>query len=392
VLAGGGGVPVTALAANIVAVPLAGPILLTGWASAVAGWPAIGLGRAVAVIPDALSRVVLRVAAALSTVPMSGVARGALPAASLALYSIALFFIAVRARRGGSLAMPLSAVALSALVLLSPLVPLTRAGQGGDTLTVLDVGQGDSMLARDRTGACVLVDGGPDGELLLRKLAERGVARLDLVVLSHAHEDHAAGLVDVVRSLPVGTLVHSGIMGGEGASSRELIASARSRGVRVAEVAEGSVVKVSESTSLEVVHPGQGCADVGGGQGCENLNDCSLVALLRMQGGTALLAGDVESGGQVRMTGFHPDLDCDVLKVPHQGAADASTREMVEACRPEIAVISVGAKNSYGHPSARCLEILGEYGARLFRTDRDGDVELRMAGDRITVKTGRGGR
>lgn len=386
VLLEGGGVPVTALAANVIAVPLTGPVLLASWAAASVSVVSETLGRFVAQVPAALSKLILFAASTFSGMPMSGLNRGVVPAAALLVYAGGLFALAVKARRGGKLFHPMVAVTISLAIMLAPLAPIAwRASE--DTMTVLDVGQGDAILLEDHAGACVLVDGGPDGRNVLKKLEKRGVRRIDLVILSHAHADHVTGLIDVVRCLPVGRIIESGT-GGKGSEAySEFLSVAKARDVPRTLAREGQVVELSDSTSIEVLHAGE-LRWPGSGDACENLNDCSVVVMVKIGGSKALLAGDIEADGQLEMIGFHPEISCDVLKVPHQGAADAMTRELMEACRPAVALVSVGKQNLYGHPSKECLALSKEYGARLFRTDRDGDIEVSFAGDRITVRTG----
>lgn len=388
ILLSGGGVPVTALVANVVAVPLVGPILFTGWAAAVASLPSERLGRIFALLPFAMSRVILWVASALSGLPLSGLHRGVAGTAALLLYTMGLIALSRGAHTGRPIFRPLIAVSLSVIMVLLPLFPIP-AFRAPDRLTVLDVGEGDAILVQDRTGANVLVDGGPDGGTVLEKLERRGVRSLDLVVLSHPHSDHAAGLVDVLRSMPVGRILDAGTAGGRNDTYSHFLSAARLHGVARTIAGEGQVIRVSSSTRLEVLHapePGEAPAE---GAEAENPNELSVVIMASIGGSRVLLAGDIEEGGQREMLGLHPDLSCDVLKVPHQGAADAATRDLVRSCRPSVAIISVGKENSYGHPSARCLELLSEYGARIFRTDLDGDIELSFAGDRMSIKTGR---
>lgn len=391
VLARGEGVPVTALAANIVAVPLVGPILFTSWAAAAVSVPSAWLGRLCAHAPAAMARLILGTASVMSRVPRSGLHRGAFAAAALLLYAGGLCALVLAARRGGAISRPLAAIAVSIALLFTPLVPLPGLNST-DRLTMLDVGQGDAALIQDGTGANVLVDGGPDGRTVLDKLEERGVSRLDLVVLTHPHSDHLAGLVDVVRSIPVGRILDSGITDGHNEDYREFRMAAMSKGVARTVAREGQVIQVSRSTRLEVLHPVETAGGKPESAGYDNLNDCSIVIMAGIGGARVLLAGDIEAEGQRDMLGLHPDLSCDVLKVPHHGDARAMTRELVGARGPSLALVSVGRDNNFGHPSERCLELAQEYGARLFRTDEDGDIELFFAGGRISVRTRRAHR
>jgi len=120
-----------------------------------------------------------------------------------------------------------------------------------------------------------------------------------------------------------------------------------------------------------------------------DLNNCSVVVMVNLDGASVLLAADLEIEGQRVMMGFHPDLSCDVLKVPHQGAMDAALQEFIESTDPQLGVVSVGKDNSYGHPSKQHVEMLENRGIKVLRTDIMGDIEITVDRGRIGVATER---
>jgi len=221
----------------------------------------------------------------------------------------------------------------------------------------LDVGQGDATLLRGPTGEVVLVDGGPEPALLRRALRARGVERIDLLIISHGHVDHTAGLAGLPRWVTVGRVWHSG-------DGSEALASAleemRAAGVTVEVPAPGWEAEVG-SFHLEVLGPRRRYA---------SLNDGSLVVAVRAGGVLLLLPGDVEAVAQADVG----PARVDVLKVPHQGAA-TSDLNWLAACAPRVAVISVGP-NEFGHPAPEVVAALEEAGAEVHRTDREGDVTV----------------
>lgn len=239
-------------------------------------------------------------------------------------------------------------------------VVLTVLGGGSDLpgvgVVVLDVGQGDAILIHGGPGRFALVDGGPDPVTLLRKLREFGVGSIELVVLTHAHADHAAGLTDLPGSMPIGqiwadTEPHSTSV------SDELLEAAAAHGVSVVEPGVGTVYQLGALT-MQVEGPLRHYASP---------NDQSIVLIVEGPGRSILLSGDVETHAQTDLS----DVRADVLKVPHHGAATSDPSWLEEVGATE-AVISVGP-NDFGHPVQWVIDLMERSGS-VHRTDLEGDV------------------
>ncbi|MBU4386466.1 MAG: ComEC/Rec2 family competence protein [Actinobacteria bacterium] len=380
-LSRGEGVPVTAIAANLAVVPLVGPLMASAWGACLLSALTPTGGKLLAVVPEALSRLIISIAGLLSKVPGAGVG-GALSIAALVLYVSGLVALVVRVRERRSVFGPLVAVTCSVLLAVAPMF-IAVAFRSPNSITVLDVGQGDAILIRDRSGAVVLIDGGPDERQVTAKLRSRGVRKIDVMVSSHPHADHITGLVGVIGEFPVGLLIDSGVRA-ETSACEELLEAARLKGVSHRVAREGQVIEVSPHLRLEVVFEPELSPER------ENLNNCSVVIMVHLDGAKALLTADLEKEGQLVMLGLHPDLSCDILKVPHQGAWDAALPELVESADPALGVISVGEGNTYGHPSEQHLKMLEERGVRVLRTDLVGDIEISVDSGRIGVAAGGG--
>ena len=378
------GVPVAAIAANLLVVPLVGPLLLTSWATALLSALNSHLGRLAAIIPGNIARFVLGLASVLSRVPRAGLVSGTVAIAALLIYAVGLITLVVRARGGKPLFRPLVALLLAPLILFIPCAAIPGFS-AMDRIVALDVGQGDAILIQDRFGGSVLIDGGPDERKIMQKLETRGVRRLDLIMSSHPHSDHASGLVEVLREIPVGRLVDPGLGRDATESYRELLDTAEEKGIPRTVAREGQVFSISKGIRLEVLYAPR---DVQGIP--DNLNNCSIVVMVDLVGTRALMTGDIEVDAQKAMEELHPDLSCEILKIPHQGAANAAGPELVDSCGPTLALISVERGNRYGHPSARCLDILKDRGIGVFRTDQHGDIEVSVENGRIGVTTGSG--
>jgi competence protein ComEC len=118
-----------------------------------------------------------------------------------------------------------------------------------------------------------------------------------------------------------------------------------------------------------------------------NLNDCSVVAMASIESSRVLLTGDIEQDAQDVLLKDHPSMICDVIKIPHQGAANAATAGLIDAARPAIATISVGRLNEFGHPSRKCLDLLASRGVTVQRTDLQGDIVISLGNGRIGLQT-----
>lgn len=236
------------------------------------------------------------------------------------------------------------------------------------TLVALDVGQGDALLLGDPSAGWVLVDGGPDPERLARALDDVGVTELAAVVVSHPHADHTEGLIDLLPRMEVGALV----VGPTGEDAVEVLAAARGAGVAVVTAAAGDGWQHGALRLAVLSPPPTGLGD--------EPNDNSLVLRVDVEGGrSALLTGDAEVLAQLRLAADPTTaalLDVDVLKVPHHGGA-TNAPGFVAATSPAQALISVGARNGFGHPHPDVLADLE--GVAVGRTDLDGTVTVPLA-------------
>jgi competence protein ComEC len=238
----------------------------------------------------------------------------------------------------------------------------------GLRVDVLDVGQGDAILLEPAGAPAVLVDGGPPGDGLAQKLATVGVDRLGAAVITHDQSDHAAGIEGLFGRLPIDRLVYARL-------GRRVLAAARAVGVAPERVAAGQELR-SGALRLQVLWPRR---DLLSGP-VDDPNKLALVLEARWRRFTMLLTADAEAEAVPLDPG-----PIDVLKVAHHGSDDAGLGQLLERTRPQLAVISVGAGNPYGHPTAATLATLAAHGVPTLRTDEDGNIVIDVESGRFEL-------
>lgn len=241
------------------------------------------------------------------------------------------------------------------------------------TVSFLDVGQGDACLVQAGRNGAVLIDGGDtgEGETLRGYFRVQNVKCLDGIFISHFHEDHASGVLELLESgFPVKRLYIPKTNSGTGLEER-VFALAEAQGIPVQRLGKADTLTLGRMR-YEVLWPGED------GQNLD-LNNASMVLRLNF-GDTALLfTGDIEAPAARRLAAeAEEDIRAEVLKVPHHGGSSSVQRSFLEACGPKWAVVSAGTDNQYRDPSDNMLSDLLENGTGIWRTDRDGTVVMTL--------------
>jgi competence protein ComEC len=239
-----------------------------------------------------------------------------------------------------------------------------------------DVGQGDAALITTPEGKHVLIDGGPMKDQVADLLWDMGVDTLDLVVSSHNHADHIGGLPEVFYAFPVRAYLENGIPTTTAVYRRLLSRVEHEPGVQVLKATARTITL--GSVSLLVLPP----------SGLDRTQNNNSVGIEVDYGAFhELLTGDSEQPERTQWIAEGRVHPVTVVKVAHHGSGNGTNAAWVEATRPAVAVISVGADNKYGHPSAS-VERLWATRARVYRTDRDGAVLITATPDgKYTVQT-----
>ncbi|MDR5702133.1 MAG: DNA internalization-related competence protein ComEC/Rec2 [Armatimonadota bacterium] len=286
-------------------------------------------------------------------------------------------------------------VAMACITLSAVVIWVQVAGEIASrrlTIIVMDVGQGDAIVIRSPSGKVALIDAGGavEGyaqeidvgeERVVPFLRRLRVRRIDLLVLSHPHEDHVGGVPAVLRSFPVGVVWDSGFEH-QNPSYPIVLRMIRASHIPYYLARRGDAFDLGAGVRVIVLSPTR--LDVGTGS---DINNNSLVLKLVYGRVSVLLPGDIESSAEDLLLGLGEGLRSTALKVAHHGSETSSTWTFLRAVRPEVAVISVGEGNPFGHPDARTLKALAGIGARIYRTDLHGAVTLISDGRKLWVNT-----
>ena len=252
------------------------------------------------------------------------------------------------------------------------------------TFYALDVGQGDALFIQTPEKYQVVVDGGPD----MRVLAELGQVMpfydrtIDLMVLSHPQADHMFGLVEILKRYRVANVLFTGVNYPTGLY-KEFEKLIHNEGAHVIVAHAGQKIMMG-SAELDVLYP---FTTIAGTDAVSDVNDTSLAATVRFGKTSFLFMGDAGIAEEAALAGSGTTLDVDVFKLSHHGSRTSNTRLFLEKTTPKIAVVSVGEKNTYGHPNPDTLARLGD--VPIYRTDMQGRVEVISDGEHMSVKTER---
>lgn len=262
---------------------------------------------------------------------------------------------------------------------------------GSLEITFFDVGQGDSIIIQTPSNHTILIDGGPDSSVLskLGRAMPFYDHTIDLMVFTHAHSDHVAGLVEVVKRYEIEKVLYTGVPH----TSPDFIAwqdLIEEKGIAMV-VAQAGQEFLFDQVEFEVLYPFE---DVSG-QKFEDLNDSSIVMRMDYQDTSYLFTGDAPVEVEEELLGYYNllgssdpsyPLECDVLKVGHHGSKYSSSLEFVQTVGPEYAVIQVGEGNRFGHPHKMIIKRLEGLGIEVFRNDEMGDIKMVSDGEGVWVE------
>lgn len=262
-------------------------------------------------------------------------------------------------------------IVICLLLIFGSLTDLNAVAQTTESINVtfLDVGQGDSSVISTSNGFDILIDAGPGtaGPTVLAFLTNHGIDSLEVIVISHNHEDHLGGLIDVLQSaISVGTIYYNGNTCTT-QICQNVWAEMGNRGITPVTVTNGNTF-VWDTLDAEIFNPQTSHTG--------DENEDSVVLDLSFFEDELLYTGDIGFGTETNLLNQSLLHSIDILKVAHHGSAYSTSTAFLTATSPVDSVISVGADNTFGHPSSETLAQLTDSGTTIYQTDIDGDVNF----------------
>lgn len=281
-------------------------------------------------------------------------------------------------------------IVLSCLIFLAgfiwnaALMPANGIGANSLSLSIIDVGQGDSIFIKSPSGNTMLIDGGEKANgfdagrySVAPFLRKQGINRIDIVALTHPHNDHLGGLLYILSEMQVGMVLDTGYPYTSKCYMDFLNLIAQKKiSYRLARA--GQNITLGDNITCEVLWPREEALKE------DNINNCSIILRVCYKNFSMLLMGDAGFDAEEELLAdFIPRTL--ILKVGHHGSSTATSASFLDALRPEAAVISVGLNNKFHHPHGKTLERLKDAGVKVFRTDQNGTVDIFTDGEQYSV-------
>ena len=249
-----------------------------------------------------------------------------------------------------------------------------------------DVGQGDAGFIETPQRHQILIDGGP-GSVILEKLGKSMPfydRTIDLIILTHPEFDHLSGLNEILKKYKVSNILWTGIVRdtAEYKEWKKLIEEEKAE-IFIAKAGQKILWESETNNYMEVLYPFENLE----GKVFEDSNNTSIISKLVFGKNSFLFTGDAYKNVEGELINKKAEIDSDVLKVSHHGSKTSSSEEFIKSVSPQIAVISAGIGNKYGHPHQEVLELLEKYDIKILRTDKDGDIKIISDGKNYAISS-----
>ncbi|MDR1966315.1 MAG: MBL fold metallo-hydrolase [Synergistaceae bacterium] len=281
------------------------------------------------------------------------------------------------AKRARNKRLTILQAAVFLIIAILSVIELPKFFGSGLTLYAFDVGQADSYLFHFPDGTNVLVDAGTrkSGPSLASRLRRLGVEKIDIAVATHPHEDHIGGMAEIIKEFPIERFWDSGYNHGSEVQ-RSMLESIRDKRIRFERPKAGHREPIGDAL-IEVIAPAKAIRGTN-----SDANNNSIVLRVTYKDVSFLMTGDMEEAER-RSVGKFPRAT--VLKIAHHGSANGTDERFLKEVSPDIAILSYGRGNSYGHPHRKVTDLLRKYGVRAYST-ADGEVRLETDGRTITAE------
>ena len=277
-----------------------------------------------------------------------------------------------------------------AIVILNFIYPVITSKRDNLEINFIDVGQGDSTLIRV-SNKTILIDGGGSSygetfdvgeQTLFPYLLDRGINEIDYVIVSHFDSDHCQGLNFVMENMKVKNAIISSL-GQESNEYDTFINLAQKQETNLIYVKKGDIIKIGKATIKILFPDNEPITD-------NEKNNNALVFKFMWKNISILFTGDIEEKAENKILNLYEEnleeLQSTILKVAHHGSKTSTTKEFLEAVKPQIALVGVGEDNNFGHPNSGVIERLESIGCKIYRTDKCGEINFKFK-NKISVST-----
>ena len=360
-----GRVSIISFVANLVVVPLSSLIIILGFVELLAAPISMAIASCYSEVTELVSQGMLFIVHSAAEVPFASIPVGTLAPSEALLYFLLLIGIS----------MPKKKITFTLIVLLIAAnwyVYSTFFQKDTEKVqtTFFDVGQGDACLLELPHQSRVLIDGGPSWRnsdagkrTIVPYLQKSGVRRLQYVVITHPHDDHYGGIESVADAVKIDTLVVPSLSSIP-KEFQNILTKLKEKGIYIKYAHSGEQLYPDNSVRLYILSPSQNQVER------KNLNNTSIVIKLQYGNSTALFTGDAEEKIETMLVLRYGDfLESSLLKVGHHGSETSSSEQFLSFVKPNIAIISVGVNNKFGHPSKEILDRFSKNNITLYRTD-----------------------
>ena len=375
-------IPLISVLSNIFVIPLVSVIGGLGFAQIILGFCWSGFNVAYGEVETLLIKLLQGIIQLISKIPFAYI-----QVPQISLLTLILLYVLILALLNFDRQRVQKVIIIGLLIAANIYIWSAIAGSSQVTITFLDVGQGDAIVIELPSKKTLLIDAGDRnykrdyGKLVVCPYLERrGIRKIDVLIFSHPHNDHIGGAPYILRHLDVGQIWESGLKA-RSRLYREIHHLADSLRIPIICPEAGDIASLSDEIKLLFLHPSDRFLK----RYRRNYNNASLVCKLCYNDVSVLFTGDAEKESECYLCLWDDLLKSTVLKVPHHGSNTSSTLPYINLIDPEIAVISVGAKNKFNHPSLSTIERYNRAGTTLYRTDIDRAVQIRTKGKIVRI-------
>lgn len=249
-------------------------------------------------------------------------------------------------------------------------------------VSFIDVGQGDAIFIKTPEKHQILIDfGSGQGINDLNKKIPWWNKKIDLIMITHPHDDHIIGLIQIIKNYKIKNIMYTGIVY-DSSAYLELLEEIEKKNISLLVPQKNQSIKLGKNCDLNIIFPWENFYN----KEIDNLNNSSIISQLNCKNSRFLFMGDAEEEVENKLLEENMDIKSDILKIGHHGSITSSQQEFLEKIAPQMAIIMVGKNNKFNHPSLRILKRLEKLKIKTLRTDLNGTITIISDGKNIYKK------